>query len=140
MERLNDHFAQTATNLAVLGEVVIDCDDDLGNKYHLLQSAFFLQQQQDSTLFMSFNSSSSKSAVCSVKLQKLEDHYSNMLRKCMDGDNSAAELVSPYSNMQTWKAPCRCSMISHDIFLSPLDKLNDLRRPQAEIGNLEFGN
>ncbi len=35
-----------------------------------------------------------------------------MLHKCMDGDNSYAELVSPYSNKATWKAPCRCSMIT----------------------------
>ena len=35
-----------------------------------------------------------------------------MLRKCLDGDNNYAELVSPYSNKNTWKTPCRCSIIN----------------------------
>jgi len=49
-----------------------------------------------------------------------------MLHKCMDGDNSYAELVSPYSNKATWKAPCRCSMIT-DLWknMSPRDRLDD---------------
>ena len=83
---------------------------------------------------MTFNNTSSsssvsetatKSVVCSVKLQKLEDHYSTMLSKCMDGDNSYAELVSPYSNKATWKAPCRCSMIT-DLWkdMEQSDRLN----------------
>lgn len=126
LDRLNDHLTQTATNLAVLGELVIDCDDHIGNKYHLLQSAFFLDKDQDSTLFMTFNTTTStKSAVCSVKLQKLEDHYSTMIRKCMDGDNSYAELLSPYSNKATWKAPCRCSMLTLWENMSPLDRIDD---------------
>ena len=37
-----------------------------------------------------------------------------MLRKCLDGDNSYAELVSPYSNKNTWKTPCRCSIINEN--------------------------
>lgn len=129
LERLSEHFAPSATNLAVLTELVLDCDDTLtGNKYHLLQSAFFLEQGDDATLLMSFNSSHSstaKSAVCAVKLAKIEEHYSGMLRKCMAGDNSAAELVSPYSNMLTWKAPCRCSMLMQEFFVLPAEKQSD---------------
>lgn len=127
MEQLNDRFAQTATNLAVLAEVIIDCEDSNGLRYHLLQSAYFLDNNHNNaTLFMTFNATSGKSAVCSLTLNKLENHYSTMLRKCMDGDNSYAELVSPYSNKATWKAPCRCSMIM-DLWrnIEPFDRGND---------------
>ena len=130
-DKFSSVFAQSATNLATLSELVIDCEEN-GVKYELLQSAHLLSGQgvADPVLFMSFNTTSNQqagSATCSIRLGSLESHYSNMLRRCLDGDNTHVELISPYSNKATWKAPCRCSMIT-DYWKNsgqPDDLLND---------------
>ena len=117
-ESLEQIISGSATNLATLSEIVIDCDDETTNiKYHILQSAHFHSNSNldDSTLFMTFNTSSNSktlSSICSIKMKNLDEHFSTMLNKCLDGNNNYAELVSPYSNKNTWKAPCRCSMIA----------------------------
>ncbi len=35
-----------------------------------------------------------------------------MMHKCLEGDNDYGELVSPYSNRNSWKTPCRCSTLT----------------------------
>jgi hypothetical protein len=138
-ESIEQILGGSATNLATLSEIIIDCDDDItGTKYHVLQSAHLhsTSNPDDSTLFMTFNSTttttttkSSQSGVCSVRMKQIDQHFSTMLNKCLDGNNSYAELVSPYSNKNTWKAPCRCSMIS-DYFkkAATSDILNNERK------------
>ncbi len=125
IEQINSLYSGGGTNLATLTETVIDCEDEsTGQKYHLLQSAHFHDLSNantstytdDSVLFMTFNSSSSptssSSQVCKIKIKEIDQHFVQMLHKCLDGDNSYAELVSPYSNKNTWKTPCRCSIIN----------------------------
>ena len=121
IEQLQSLYASassSATNSAMLTETVLDCEDgSTGQKHHLLQSAHFHEvpnSSDESMLFMTFNSSSSPStsAVCKLTIKQIDAHFVSMLRKCLDGDNSYAELVSPYSNKYTWKTPCRCSVIT----------------------------
>lgn len=109
------------SGMPTLTETVIDCDDQLtGTKYNLLQSAHFHLNQDsndDSILFMTFNSSSSptssQSVVCKSKIKEIDDHFTKMLDKCLMGDNGFVELFSPYSSQNTkYSVPCRCSMIS----------------------------
>lgn len=104
----------SGANLATLTETVMDCDDPIDGKFHLLQSAHFHRIDSDpdsSILFMTFNRSRS-SAVCKITVQQIDDHFMQMLDKCMKGDNEYGELVSPYSNKNSWKTPCRCSTIT----------------------------
>lgn len=118
LQSLYTSSASSATNSAMLTETVLDCvDAGSGRKHHLLQSAHFHELadgSDDSILFMTFNSSTtpSTSAVCKLTMREIDAHFVTMLRKCLDGDNSYAELVSPYSNKYTWKTPCRCSVIT----------------------------
>ena len=99
---------------ATLTETTIDCDQN-GKKFHLLQSARFHELKNDTTgdsiLFLTFNNTA-ESTVCKIKLKQIDQHYQNMLKNCLKGDNTYAELVSPYSNKNTWKTPCRCSVIN----------------------------
>jgi hypothetical protein len=115
----NMYTSGSATNSATLTETVLDCDDSVTlQKHHLLQSAYFHElvgdQAENSSLFMTFNSSASatSSVVCRLTIKDIDAHFVSMLRKCLDGDNTYAELVSPYSNKYTWKTPCRCSVIN----------------------------
>jgi hypothetical protein len=117
---LTSFFSSAATNLATLTEIIIDCEDELNNKYHLLQSASFhaTENSDSSQLFMIFNSSEPlaptappKSALCSLKIKDINQKFNKMLLNCLEGKNELAEPVSPYSNKNTWKTPCRCSMI-----------------------------
>jgi len=135
-ESIEQTLSGSATNLATLSEIVIDCDDELtGTKYHVLQSAHFhsAPDPDNSTLFLTLNTTtetkSSVSAVCSIRMKQLDSHFSTMLNQCLEGNNSYAELVSPYSNKNTWKVPCRCSMIS-DYFKksAPYDIFNNERK------------
>lgn len=124
LEQISNLYAGSATNSATLTETVIECDDELtGTKHHLLQSAHFHElpsskhantYTDDSILFLTFNSSTSasSSALCKIRIKEIDNHFVSMLRKCLDGDNNYAELVSPYSNKNTWKTPCRCSIIN----------------------------
>jgi hypothetical protein len=118
-EQIANLYSNSATNLATLTETVVDCEDKVtGIKYSMLQSAYFHPQSNqrpahddDSILFMTFNSSSS-SNVCKVTIKEIDKHFVSMLNNCLEGDNNYAELVSPYSNKNTWKTPCRCSIIN----------------------------
>lgn len=116
IQNLYTSSSGSATNSAMLTETVLDCEDSLtGHKYNLLQSAHFHELVDDnSILFMTFNSSTrpTSSVVCKLTIKQIDAHFVTMLRKCIDGDNSFAELVSPYSNKYTWKTPCRCSIIT----------------------------
>ncbi|RNA23642.1 plexin-A2 isoform X1 [Brachionus plicatilis] len=99
---------------ATLTETTIDCDDH-GSKFHLLQSARFHELTNktvdNSMLFLTFNNSN-ESRICQIKIKQIDEHYEKMLKNCLKGDNTYAELVSPYSNKNTWKTPCRCSVIN----------------------------
>lgn len=107
---LNSILSSSAT----LTETTIDCDHD-GKKFHLLQSARFHELNNDSTgdsvLFLTFNNSA-ESTLCKIKIKQIDEHFQKMLKNCLKGDNTYAELVSPYSNKNTWKTPCRCSVIN----------------------------
>lgn len=114
-ETLASLLTSSETNSATLTETVLDCDDQIsGSKHYLLQSAYFHEissknpnGEDNSILFLNFNTT-----VCKVRIKEIENHFLSMLRKCLDGDNNFAELVSPYSNKNTWKTPCRCSYLN----------------------------
>ena len=107
----------SGASLATLTETVLDCDDQIDGKFHLLQSAHFHEnpsKPESSTLFLTFSStkSAASSAVCRITIKEIDNHFLLMLRKCLDGDNDYGELVSPYSNKNSWKTPCRCSTMT----------------------------
>ena len=108
----NDN-SEPLTNLPTISELVLDCENR-GVKYHILQSAHF-ESGNEASLFMAFNTTSTSSvtpsAVCPVKISKLDEHFSQLVSKCLEGRNNYLDPVSPYSNKNTWKTPCRCSMI-----------------------------
>lgn len=149
----NMYTGGSATNSATLTETVVDCTDQLtGEKYHLLESAHFLAApgsagksaaRDESTLFLTFNSSASSSIVCTASVRDIDSHFVSMLRKCLDGDNTYAELVSPYSNKNTWKTPCRCSVIndfSRKSFSSQTANTADLPNEQRLFCHNDFFN
>jgi hypothetical protein len=109
--------ANSGANLATLTETVLDCDDEIEGKFHLLQSAHFQalpESSENSTLFLTFNNTRlpTQSSVCKITMKEIDEHFLLMLRKCLEGDNNYGELVSPYSNKNSWKTPCRCSTMS----------------------------
>jgi hypothetical protein len=125
--------ANSGANLATLTETVLDCDDQVEGKFHLLQSAHFQPQpesSENSTLFLVFNNTKlpTQSSVCKITMKEIDDHFLLMLRKCLEGDNNYGELVSPYSNKNSWKTPCRCSTMSDTSKKPAFLSVNDHRK------------
>jgi hypothetical protein len=56
-----------------------------------------------------------QSAVWKVTVPDIDEHFSLMLRKCLAGNNDYGELVSPYSNKNSWKTACCCSTMTDQI-------------------------